>query len=206
MSHDTVVHRLVRPGVRALAPTGVTPNQLTMLRLVTGVAAAAAFARGGVLWPDLGAGLFLVSMLLDRADGELARLTRTMSQGGYRLDLVCDCVATAASFIGMGIGSSDAFGATSLPIGVVAAISVTAVFWQINVVKLGTTSGYADAQGRVLVDADDALLAAPFLIWFGWMSWVVALAAAATPVIALALLVIGARRRRSFPRPADRQA
>ena len=76
----------------------------------------------------------------------------------------------------------------------------------INVVKLGTTSGYADAHGRVLVDADDALLAAPFLIWFGWMSWVVALAAAATPVIALALLVIGARRRRSFPRPADRQA
>ena len=75
MSHDTIIHRIVRPAVRRVALTGVTPNQITTLRLLGGIAAALAFA-GPAPWPAIGGGIFLFSMLLDRADGELARQTR----------------------------------------------------------------------------------------------------------------------------------
>ena len=44
MSHDTWIHRTVRPVARSLARIRVTPNQVTTLRPVAGLAAAAAFA------------------------------------------------------------------------------------------------------------------------------------------------------------------
>lgn len=80
MSHDTWIHRAVRGAVRPLARTPVTPNQVTTLRLITGLAAAAAFAQGGEGWRQVGAGLFLVSLFLDRADGELARASGKSSR------------------------------------------------------------------------------------------------------------------------------
>jgi len=73
MSHDTWVHRLVRPAVRPLVHGPVTPNQITWLRLAGGLSAAIAFSQGEDFWRNVGAVAFLVSFLLDRADGELAR-------------------------------------------------------------------------------------------------------------------------------------
>ena len=40
MSHNTWIHRGVRILVRPLAKTPVTPNQITTLRLLTGIGAA----------------------------------------------------------------------------------------------------------------------------------------------------------------------
>ena len=40
MSHNTWIHRIVRVGVRPLVPTAVSPNHITRLRLILGVAAA----------------------------------------------------------------------------------------------------------------------------------------------------------------------
>jgi archaetidylinositol phosphate synthase len=82
ISHNTWVHRTVRVAVRPLANTPVTPNHLTTLRLMTGQAAAVAFATGIPVWQIVGAGVLVVSFFLDRADGELARLSGKMSPGG----------------------------------------------------------------------------------------------------------------------------
>ncbi|MCH8834893.1 MAG: CDP-alcohol phosphatidyltransferase family protein, partial [Proteobacteria bacterium] len=60
--------------VRPLVGTAVTPNHLTTLRLATGLAAAGALAVGTSPWQHVGAAIFVVSLVLDRADGELARL------------------------------------------------------------------------------------------------------------------------------------
>ena len=93
MSTNTLIHRIVRPVVRRIAHSRVTPNNITTLRLVTGVAAAIGFAQGGALWPAIGGGIFVFSMLLDRADGELARQTHRSSVVGHRYDLVSDCAS-----------------------------------------------------------------------------------------------------------------
>jgi phosphatidylglycerophosphate synthase len=76
------------PAVRAIAPSSVTPNHITSLRLLTAVSAALAFAAGGATWPAVGGVIFLLSMLLDRADGELARQTGRSSPAGHRYDVL----------------------------------------------------------------------------------------------------------------------
>ena len=95
MSHNTWIHRIARVGVRPLVGTPVTPNHLTTLRLVTGLAAAGAFATGIPEWRAWGGVIFVVSMFLDRADGELARLGGKTSPWGHKFDLVSDAVCNA---------------------------------------------------------------------------------------------------------------
>ena len=60
MTHDTWMHRMVRPMVRPLVRTPVAPNQLTWLRLLIGVSAALVFAQEEDVWSQWGAALFLV--------------------------------------------------------------------------------------------------------------------------------------------------
>ena len=206
MSHDTVLHRLVRPVVHGAARWGVTPDQLTWMRLATGLAAGLAFAHGGARWPDIGAGVMLASLLLDRADGELARHTGQTSRRGYRLDLACDCAATAAGFIGMGVGSRAVLGPAAPWLGVVAGVCVVVMFWQINVASLALGKSVADRSGRVLFDPDDAMLGTPILIWCGWMPAALGLAALATPVAVISLAALALRRAARMRSLARRQA
>ena len=72
MSHNTWIHKIARATiVRPLAKTSVTPNQVTTVRILAGVSAALCLAYGKVEWSNYGAILFILSMLLDRADGDL---------------------------------------------------------------------------------------------------------------------------------------
>ena len=73
MSHNTWIHKIARATiVRPLAKTAVTPNQVTTVRIIAGIAAAGALAVGDASWSIVGGWLFMLSMLLDRADGDLA--------------------------------------------------------------------------------------------------------------------------------------
>jgi hypothetical protein len=198
MSHDTLIHRIVRPAVRRIAPIGVTPNQITTVRLVTGVAAAVAFACGGT-WADLGGVVFLLSMLFDRADGELARQTGQMSPEGHRYDLCVDCLCDAIAFIGIGIGLAG-LGIAPVLLGAVAGIGIGLLFWQLNVTKVIELSRYAMRRRGVVVDPDDVLALVPVFVWLG-LAWPMLIAAAAiTPAGALWLGVLSRR-----PKPAAAQ-
>ena len=197
MSHNTFIHRIVRPIVRAVAPTGVTPNQVTTLRLVTALASAWMFAQAGVLWPNIGAGVLLVSMLLDRADGELARQTGQSSLWGYRYDLVCDFIAGASTFVGIGFGHAETMGPMAIALGAVAGAGIGALFWELNVFKLVSLRAYK--LGPLEADPDDAMILVPILIWCGLSQPMLMAAAVITPLaaagVALAGLVKTARAR-----------
>jgi phosphatidylglycerophosphate synthase len=65
--------------VRRLAPTAVTPNQITLLTLAVAAAVAFLFLRG---WLRVGVGLALVVGVLDGVDGKLARLKLATSKLG----------------------------------------------------------------------------------------------------------------------------
>lgn len=194
MSHDTVIHRIVRPAVRIAARTGISPNQITTLRLIAGLAAAICFARGGATWPAIGGIVFVLSMLLDRADGELARQTGRMSKAGHRYDLAADCVASMAAFVGLGIGLAVEHGGSAVWLGVLAGAGIGALFAELNVLNVANVRGYVLAPG-IVVDPDDAILLMPVLIWLG-LAWPTTIAAAIiTPVAAIALALLGLRRR-----------
>ncbi len=165
MSHDTLVHGIVRPVVRALAGSWVTPDHLTGLRFATAVAAAAAFAQGSGTWTSIGVGVFVASALLDRADGELARQTGRFSRHGHRYDLMADCLAGVMAFIGLGLGAADgALGPAAVVLGLVAGAGIGCLFWEINVAAPGKLPGWTGRGGRVLADPDDGIFALPLLV------------------------------------------
>ena len=185
MSHDTVVHRLVRPLVRPLTGTAVQPDHLTVLRALTGLGAAAAFALGPPLgqrgWVAAGAGLFLLSCLLDRADGELARLTGLFSRHGHRWDLVADCGGDALAFAGLGLGAwAGRLGLWAPLLGMAAGVAVVVLFWRLHVVE----GSPQRPRQHAWVDPDDAVLAVPFLLWIGGAGPVLLLAGLLTPLAA----------------------
>ena len=195
MSSNTVIHRLVRPAVRLAARTGLTPNQVTTMRLVTGLAAAACFAAGTQTWMAIGALIFLLSMLFDRADGELARQINRMSPFGHRYDLVCDTIASTVAFFGLGIGLAPSNGPSSLWLGALAGLCIGAIYAELNVLKFASVRGY-DLWPGVTVDPDDAMVLVPILVWCGLAMPMVIAAAVITPLAALALAAIGLRHRR----------
>ena len=199
MSTNTVIHRIVRPAVRAVAPSGVTPNQVTTVRLITGIAAAAAFAGPGS-WPAIGAAIFLLSMLLDRADGELARQTGQSSPAGHRYDLISDCFSNIIAFIGIGIGQMAVIGAAGPLLGTVAGAAIGAIFWQLHILRIGTLRGYDLAPG-ITIDPDDLLALVPVLIWVGAAVPMLWAAAIITPGAALYLAIAGARQQGAGQRP-----
>ncbi|TLU73278.1 CDP-alcohol phosphatidyltransferase family protein [Lichenicoccus roseus] len=179
MSHHTLLHRSLDPLVVRLASTPITPDHVTSVRLATALAAAVAVAYGGP-WLDVGAALLLVSCILDRLDGALARHTRRFSVMGSRYDLVSDCFSTMATFIGLGIGTRAALVPSLSPLlGLSGALGVITLFWRLNVSRPDPDPGR-----RRPFDPDDAMLLLPLAIWCGWSDIVLLLVGTCTPLAA----------------------
>jgi len=180
MSYETWVHRIVRPFVRPLVGTGVTPNHLTALRLLTGIAAALLLAGGDAFWSDIAAAVFLLSFLLDRADGELARQSGSTSPGGHRFDLYADYSANILVFLGMGVGMQEgALGSVAMALGAVAGAAIGTIFWVVSrVERLEGAAGFPTTKG---FDPDDGMIFIPLAIWLGAEPYVLAAAAMGAP-------------------------
>jgi len=196
MSQNTLIHGLVRPAVRAVAAhTGLTPNHVTTLRLATGLMASMIFAQGTYGWAAIiGGCIFLLSMLLDRADGELARHTNQMSVAGHRYDLVSDCMVGISTFIGIGIGVGHTAGLNALWLGALAGLGIGVLFLELDVLKIASARGY-DLFGRIRVDPDDAVIVVPVLVWCDLAAPMLIAAALVTPLAALGIGAIGLLRR-----------
>jgi archaetidylinositol phosphate synthase len=120
--------RLARWLVTPLSDTWVVPNHLTTLRLVVGLAAAAAFTPGTYLWSNVAALLLVLSNFLDHTDGELARMSGKTSRVGHLYDLASDALITILLFIAIGVGVGARSGLTfEIPPALIGAIAGTAV-------------------------------------------------------------------------------
>ncbi len=199
MSHDTWLHKIARVAiVRPLVPTRVTPNHLTTVRIIAGVSAAGALSIGQLGWSAAGAGLFIVSMLLDRADGDLARLTGRTSPGGHTYDLFADALCNALIFVGLGIGlrGSD-FGFWAIPMGLLAGAAVATVL--LLVVRIEALQGARAAEiGSFMgFDPDDAMLFVPLAILIGWNEGLLVAATIGAPAFALLFAVLFRRALRA---------
>jgi hypothetical protein len=92
--------------VKALAPLPVTPNQVTIASGIVGLVAGAVLATAPLdsRWQaPLAGALLYVSILLDCADGQLARLRGQSSLVGRFLDGVVDVGPIGAIFLGFAI-------------------------------------------------------------------------------------------------------
>ena len=91
---------------RWCAHRGFTPNQVTTVSVLIGLAAAAGFATGERWGLVTGAVLLYVAFVTDCVDGQLARYTRTFSKLGAWLDSIFDRTKEYLAFAGLAIGSS----------------------------------------------------------------------------------------------------
>jgi phosphatidylglycerophosphate synthase len=190
MSHNTWIHRVARVAVRPLVATRIAPNHITSLRLALGLVAAGALAHGDEVWRNWGAGIFLFSMFLDRADGELARLSGKTSPRGHTYDLIADTIANVVAFIGLGIGLRDSmFAAWAPPMGIAAGAAIAVIL--LLVVRLENLHGARAGElgGIGGFDPDDALLILPLAVWLGGADWLLPAAAIGAPGFAVLMWV-----------------
>lgn len=179
-----------------MVDTPITPNHVTTVRLAAGIAAAVAVAVDTELWRDIGAGIFLLSILLDRADGELARLSGKSSPGGHKYDLVADAVSNALIFVGLGIGLREStLGYWGIPLGAVAGAAIVVVLCQVMRTEAEKGARAGELRGVAGFDPDDAMLAVPLAIWVDWSDQLLIAAAIGAPLFAAIFAVVLMRRR-----------
>jgi len=186
MSHHTWIHKIARLTVsKPLAATRVSPNQITMARLTLGLTAAGFLALGDETWRNIGAGVFVLAMVLDRADGDLARLTGRTSPDGHVFDLISDSICNAIIFVGLGIGLRDGeYGLYSVLLGLLAGSAVATILWLVFRIEELEGAGSAELGSIAGFDPDDAMLAVPILIWLGMSEGLLVAAAIGAPLFA----------------------
>lgn len=175
--------RLASLLIRPLRDTPVTPNHLTSVRLLTGIAAAAAFASG--VWPNLAAILFALSNLLDHTDGELARLTGKSSRAGHLYDLASDAIVHVTLFVSIGIGLwNTGAGAWALPAGVIAGVAVTSIFHIRNLIEQRYGKAETKQPGWGGFETEDILYLLPVVTFSNALVPFLAAAALGAPIAA----------------------
>ncbi len=185
MIADTWSRQLARPLMRPLVGTRVTPNHVTTLRLVTGVAAAAAFAVGSAGWVMAGGVLIVLSIFLDSADGELARLADARSAFGDDYDVVADIAVTMLLFVGLGAGLRDGpLGGWAFPAGLVAGVSVGVIYWVIIKIERLEVVPEPVLSGAGGFAADEFLYLVGPIAWLGWQQPFLVLAFLGAPLFA----------------------
>ncbi len=190
MVGDSWTHKIARVCILPLVKTPVTPNHLTILRLITGIAACSAFAIGTKEWNLWGGILWLISSFLDRADGELARVSGKTSEWGHKFDYFCDVTVTSLFFVGIGIGLRDsALGYWSILMGISAAAGVVAAEILAEIIdQAQKDTGEKAYAGFAGFDFDDVLYLFAPVVWLGWHYPFLIGASVGAPVFALVTL------------------
>src|SRR5262249_37403488 len=99
-----VDRRISRALTRLLLPTGVSPNQITLLSLMLGISSGLLYSMGAYWSAVSGALVFLLSTIIDGCDGEVARLSFLESKLGRYLDIIGDNVVHLFLFAGIAVG------------------------------------------------------------------------------------------------------
>ena len=95
---------VAEPLIRFFLHTPATPNFITTLGLLLGVAAGVAFAQGSYWWSLFGALLSYSSAIMDHCDGMVARLKFQETKFGTWFESAVDYASYLAIFSGLAVG------------------------------------------------------------------------------------------------------
>lgn len=175
--------RLAKAVVRQIKGLPVSPNALTALGMLVGIASGFLYAEGSRSSMVAGSLLFMVAVWMDHVDGEFARATGKTSKFGHYFDHVAAMTSYCAMFIGAGFGLRDTWvGEWSVLCGIAAGISIALIFsirlWQETVFGKETTVQTV----RGGFEVEDTLYIAGPITWFGLMPPFIAAAGIGTPI------------------------
>ena len=114
--------RFIRPIAAAFVRAGITPNQISVLALITGIACAYLYYRGDFL---AGSVMLLISAILDLVDGSVARQMNSQTKFGAVFDWIVDKYVDALVLLGVGL-SGIAIISRFLPVPPIADMGVAA--------------------------------------------------------------------------------
>ncbi|KXU85098.1 CDP-alcohol phosphatidyltransferase [Paraburkholderia monticola] len=201
--------RLARRLVTPLVGTWVTPNHLTTVRLLIGIAGALCLAHGGFAWANAGALLIVLSNFVDHTDGELARIGGKSSRIGHFYDLACDALVTVMLFVGMGIGAGGTVGALKLApgaLGAVAGVAVALIFFvRMRIEEMAGKSGTKQASVGGF-ETEDVLYLLPIVTLMNVVAPFVVAASIGAPLFAAWVVIDYGRVARRTARLADKPA
>jgi phosphatidylglycerophosphate synthase/CBS domain-containing protein len=161
------IRRFSIPLSTRLVRTGVTANQVTLAGFALSVAAGLSFAAGSYWWGIAGALLYVVSMVFDCSDGEVARALLGDSKFGAWLETVTDYLSYFVVLGGIVWGDVSVEGfcihAASAIIAAIASVSiVTLVGYQRARVAADNPGGFDDA---LAADLEQGTLVQRFAAW-----------------------------------------
>jgi phosphatidylglycerophosphate synthase len=105
------IHPLSARLVPVFARLGITPNTVSMLGMACGFLAGLFYHfYSDTACALAGFALMLGWHIMDGADGQLARLTRTYSELGKVLDGICDYVTFTAVYVGLALAMTASLG------------------------------------------------------------------------------------------------
>lgn len=90
LAAQAVNRRVSVPITRMLLPLPISPNWMTTITGLIGLAASAAMIQGGYWWALAGAFLMQMSSIMDGCDGEIARMKYQSSEFGGWYDSIWD--------------------------------------------------------------------------------------------------------------------
>jgi archaetidylinositol phosphate synthase len=187
--NQTYAHAFARILVRPLLNTWVRPNHLTVLRLLVGLAACvllSAGTRSAASWSGV---LWIVTCVLDRADGELARLGDMRSASGKILDYYSDMVLDSFWFLAAGIGLRHSWlGYAGVTLGLLSCGSMLLCIWCAEMFERLSAPGVKTWYGVKRFHPDDALFLLAPLTWLGWLGPTLIAASVCTPVMAIIIV------------------
>ena len=172
--------------VRPLAGTRLHPNHVTALSLFTGLTAAALYGTADRQAANWGAALYVLTNLLDHADGELARLAGKASVGGGFFDRLTDLVVRASLFMGIGLGlRGGPLGPWAIVAGVATAATFVVLFALRSELARRGVDGALDQPSGAGFDLSDVLYLVAPLTWLGALEPFLAAAGVGAPVFCI---------------------
>ena len=146
-SHQGLIDGLINwrfsmPVTRLLSSTRVTPNQITLVSFLTGLAGSALLLGGTHLTLALGGVLIQVQSILDSCDGELARLRFQGSKLGQWLDNVSDDVLDLTFICCAAFAAGGAWTAPTLAFAAIRGVAQVFVYHEVYR-RTGTGDLYA---------------------------------------------------------------
>jgi hypothetical protein len=93
--------------VKAIYKTNITPDHLTLGAIIFGLTGGFFYSFGLQETSVIGAIFYILFIILDCSDGQLARLKKNGTKIGRLLDGIADYIAVAAIYIGVAIGYAN---------------------------------------------------------------------------------------------------
>ncbi|WP_299715746.1 CDP-alcohol phosphatidyltransferase family protein [Caballeronia sp.] len=195
--------RLARRLVTPLIGTPVTPNHLTTLRLLIGIAGAYYLSVGSFWLCSLGALLIALSNFVDHTDGELARISGQSSKIGHFYDLACDSLVTVLLFVGLGFYvrvHHPAMIVSAEWLGAIAGVAVALIFFlRMRIESMAGKSGTKQAS-MAGFETEDVLYLLPVVTLLNGMTPFLVAASIGAPLFAVWVVVDYQRAVRRFTR------